>query len=51
MLWNTSGGGEEGGGADCKDGKAAMRPEELVVAVGDTEEREAKGVGFKEGDD
>ena len=28
-----------------------MRPEELVVAVGDTEEREAKGVGFKEGDD
>ena len=28
-----------------------MRPEELVVAVGDAEEREAEGVGFKEGDD
>ena len=25
--------------------------EELVVAVGDAEEREAEGVGFKEGDD
>ena len=25
--------------------------EELVVAVGDAEEREVEGVGFKEGDD
>ena len=48
MLWNTSGGG---GGADCGDGVAAARAEEVVVAVGDAEEREAGGVGFEEGDD
>ena len=46
MLWNTS-----GGGADCGDGVAAARAEEVVVAIGDAEEREAGGVGFEEGDD
>ena len=48
MLRNTSGGG---GGADCGDGVAAARAEEVVVAVGDAEDGEAGGVGFEEGDD
>ena len=30
---------------------AKLLAEELVVAVGNAEEREAEGVGFKEGDD
>ena len=44
----TSGGR---GGANCRDGEVVARAKEVAVAVGDAEERQAGGVGFKEGDD
>ena len=48
MLWNTSGGR---GGANCRDSEVVAREKEVVVVVGDAEERQAGAVGFKEGDD